>query len=146
MEPDFVTKLEKMTDRSLKAYINAGWDEANAEELAEELASFLEGTEADTLAISPLKYKLAVQNMLERFWERVRAQLPSDPQQIEETQKKLRDFIIAHLGDITHTFAAIFQGQTPQPNELAPIIALILLYLLRRWEDYLQAQKKRASS
>jgi len=138
-------QIIEMAKQSLEAYIDAGWEEADADELADELASFLEGTEADTLAISPLQYKFAVRRMLERLWSEVRAQLPDDPKEVAAAEKVLFAFIVEHLDDIIRTFAAFFQGQRPQSNELAPIVAVLILYFLRRWEDYLQAQKEKAS-
>ncbi len=137
-------QLIEMTQQSLEAYIDAGWEEADADELADELASFLEGTEAETLAISPLQYKFAVRRMLERLWSEVRAQLPDDPKDVAAAEKALLLFIIEHLDDVIRTFAAFFQGQVPQPNELAPIVAVLILYFLRRWEDHLQVQRRLA--
>ncbi len=142
-------KLNQMVNESLEAYLSAGWDEASTTELTEELASFLEGTGAATLAISPIQYKRDVQRMLEQLWiqilNQIRDQLPQDPREIAMAEEILLNFIINHLSTIIETFSAFFQGKSPRPSDLAPIIAVILLYLLQRWRDYLKEHPKQAS-
>ncbi len=131
-------ELIQIAEQTLEAYRDAGWEEADERELVQELASFLEGT--DTTVLGPLNIKRKVQNLLDDLWRQVRDQLPDDPKSIDTAEKALIGYIVQQLPALANTFAAFFRGRQPQPQELAPIIALVTLSLIQRWKKYLDEQ------